>query len=368
MRLFLCAAAAVVFVSCDYVEVEREIGFKGKARVNPWLAAERYAERSGIEVKSVISWTAPEWSDATWFLPAPVLSNASFVSRVEEWVMEGGHLILLVEKAGADRNDWSNYSEEPVLEPPLFRMLERAGIKLDLKPTGSEVTADRIRFKGESYKVDAASKSAVSAGKGKPGVFASRALGDGRISVVTDSRIFRNRWIGDEEHAALLDALLSATEYAGTCGFMRGTGLSFFAMLAEHLWPLLVGLGLLTVVWLWKNLGRFGPVEPAATAPVLRGYEYHLEALGDFQWRRDKAVSLLAPLREQVVELGQRASVRAGRRDADFFQYLADLAGIPREHVFRALAEPAPSDSAILTRTTADLQLLLQLLQSSQKP
>ena len=120
--------------------------------------------------------------------------------------------------------------------------------------------------------------------------------------------------------------------------------------------------GCWSLLWLWKNLSRFGPLEAADAPPTLRGYEHHLEALGDFQWRLDRAASLLAPLREQIVELGQRISVRAGRRDEDFFQFLADRAGLPRERVFRALAEAAPADSAILTRTTADLQQLLQVL------
>jgi hypothetical protein len=361
------ALAALALGSCDYVEVEREIGYKGKARVNPWLAAERYSQREGHEVKSVISWTAPEWDDATWLMPAAVLSNESFVRRVAEWVRGGGHLILVVEHATSDRNDWSTYPGETIVEPPLLRMLEGEGITLEMKPSGNRVSADKIRFDGVTYKVDAASDCSVKAGKRKPGIFASRASGDGRITVVTDGRIFRNRWIGEHEHAALFDALVSATGYEGSIGFMRGTGMSFFAMLGQYLWPVLIGLGVWVVFWLWRNFRRFGPVETDATPQVLRGYEHHLEALGDFQWRRDRAVSLLSPLREQVVELGQRASHRAGRRDADFFQYLADLAGIPREHVFRALAEPAPSDAVILTRTTADLQLLLQLLQSSQR-
>lgn len=368
MRFLLGAAvAALALNACDYVEVERETGYKGKARVNPWLAAERYAQRKGLEVKSVISWTAPEWEDATWLMPAAVLSNESFVRRVSDWVNEGGHLILVVEHATSDRNDWSTYPEETIVEPPLLRMLENEGITLEMKPSGGEVTSESIRFDGRTYKVDAASDCSVKAGNRKPGVFASRESGDGRITVVTDGRIFRNRWIGDLDHAALFDALVFATDYEGSIGFMRGTGLSFFAMLGQYLWPFLLGLGAWVLFWLWRNFRRFGPVETATTAPVLRGYEHHLEALGDFQWRRDRAVSLLAPLREQVVELGQRASHRAGRRDADFFQYLADLSGIPREQVFRALAEPAPSDAMILTRTTADLQLLLQLLQSSQR-
>lgn len=362
----MMAAACLLLAGCDYIEVEREIGFKGKARVNPWLAAERYAAQEGLEVKSVIGWTAPEWDDAVWLMPADVLGNESFVRRVRDWTEEGGHLVLLVEHASPERNDWSSYTEKPSIEPPLRRFLEEAGLTLDMSHTG-EATAERIEFAGSAFKVEAASEGAVSTSNGQPGVFATADHGEGRITVVMDARIFRNRWIGDHDHAALFDSLITSGEFEGAIGFMRGSGLSFMAMLRTHLWPVLLALGAWLVLWLWKNLRRFGPLDAAASPPVLRGFESHLEALGDFQWRIDRAASLLAPLRQQVVELGQRASHRAGRRDDDFFSFLAGLAGIPRERVFRALAEPAPADSTVLTRTTADLQQLLQLLQHSQR-
>lgn len=362
LAAFLCLA----FAACDYVEVERETGYKGKARVNPWLAAERYAAHEGVAVKSVIGWTPPESGDAVWLMPADVLGNESFVRRVRGWIQKGGHLILLVEHASPERNDWSSHAGELSVETPLLRLLDEAGLTLDMSHPGG-ATAELIDFEGGRFKVEASSDCAVSTSRGQPGVFASVPLVHGRISVVTDGRMFRNRWIGEHEHAALFDALITAREFAGSMGFMRGSGLSFVAMLNTHLWPVLVGLGVLVVLWLWKNLRRFGPLDAAAGPPVLRGFESHLEALGDFQWRIDRAASLLAPLRQQVVELGQRASQRAGRRDDDFFSFLAGLAGIPRERVFRALAEPAPSDAGILTRTTADLQNLLQLLQSSQR-
>ena len=42
---------------------------------------------------------------------------------------------------------------------------------------------------------------------------------------------------------ALLDALIEATEYEGDIGFLRGSGLSLWDLLGDHLWPVLVGLG-----------------------------------------------------------------------------------------------------------------------------
>lgn len=362
-NLMLMALAALALSACEYTEVKREIGYKGKARINPWLAAERFTAAMGRDTRSVISWTAPEWHEAVWMMPAASLSNESFTRRMEKWVRDGGHLILLVERADAEINDWSKYAPMPELQPAVLAMLRRSAIHLDESgASGADTKPNEIKFDGVTYKVSAESTSSVTVRGDKPGVFASEEVGDGRITVLTDGRLFRNRWIGDNEHAALLEALIYATEDEGTVGFMRGSGLSLWKMLMTHLWPVLIALGVWLLVWLWKNLTRFGPVESATTPSELRGYEHHLEALGDFQWRQDRAASLLVPLREQVVELGQRTSMRVGRRDDDFFHFLAERAGIPRERVFRALAEAAPADPAILTRTTADLQQLLKVL------
>ena len=351
---------AFALTACDSTEVKREIGYKGKARINPWLAAERFAAHDSGAVRSLAAWTAPEVEDAVWFVPASVLTNESFTRRLASWVDDGGHLVLLVEHANSESNDWSRPATEAELSPALLGMLDEAGISLEDR--GKPVTATKIEFEGKAYEVDAESDTGVSVDDGEPGVFASVESGDGRISVLTDARLFRNRWIGDKEHAALLDALIRVTEYDGDIAFLRGSGLSLWGLLGDHLWPVLLGLAVLTVLWLWKNFTRFGPLEAADGSTTLRGYEHHLEALGDFQWRLDRAAALLVPLRAQIFERGQRWVTRAGRRDEDFCQFLADRAGLPRERVFRALAEAAPADSAILTRTTADLQRLLQVL------
>ena len=364
-RVFLIAAAALALTACDYEEVEREIGYKGKARVNPWLAAERFTERMDYDVRSVASWTAPQVDDAVWVVPASILNNESFATRMEKWVEEGGHLILLVEKTSSAADDWKGNYGPPVLEPALFAFLKRVGLELD---EDDEAKADEITFDGDVFEVDAVSDSSIAVKKGDAGVFASVPRGNGRVTVLTDARIFRNRWIDEHDHAALLGALVDAGDYEGSVGFMRGSGLSLWSLLGRYLWPVLIALGVWLLFWLWKNFTRFGPVESATAPSVLRSYEHHLEALGDFQWRLDRCTALLTPLREQIVESGQRLGHQTGRRDEDFFQFLAERADLPRERVFRALAEIAPADPAILTRTTSDLQKLLKALNHRSMP
>lgn len=365
IRLWLVlAAAALVLTGCDYDEVEREIGYKGKARVNPWLAAERFAQASGRTVKSTISWTPPTSEESMWLIPASVLGNESFVRRFESWVEEGGHLLIVLEHAEAEESDWSRHAVEPILQAAVKRFIAEAGIDLDENVSGSATKMDRIGFGDEEFKVSAESVMRVNAEDEPAGAFASVEMGAGRLSVLTDSRILRNRWISDQEHAALFQAMMPGY---GSIGFMRGSGLSLWSLLTNHLSPMLLGLAVVVVIWLWKNLSRFGPADLGVPAAPLRGYEHHLEALGDYQWRLDKAASLVAPLRMQIVELGQAASVRVGRRDDDFFQFLAERAGISRDRVHRALVEAVPADASILTRSVSDLQQLLQALQTTSR-
>jgi len=352
-------AAAVLLTGCEYTEVVRETGYKGKARLNPWLAAERFAAKLGDEVVSVIAWTEPQSEDAVWLVPATMLSNESFTRRMEQWVKQGGHMILLIEYTDAETNDWLGRYAAPVIEPALKAMLERARFRL----RGVDgISAASIQFGEDTFKVDAKSSFAISYKGGENKAFASAPWGDGRITVLTDGRIFRSRWIGENDHAALLAALLNASEYEGRAGFMRGAGLSFWSLLREHLSPVLLALAAWLVLWLWKSLSRFGPIESASPPPVLNGYGHHLEALGHFHWKLDHAATLLPPLREQITEFGHRACITSGRRGDDLHAFLAERGGMPIERVSKALANRTPEDHASLTLITADLQQLLRTL------
>jgi len=357
LRTGMVLALLAWLPGCNMTEVERELGYKGPARTNAWLAAERFTERYGYEVRSITTWRAPEWEDAVWLVPADVINNESFVAGAEEWISDGGHMILVMEYAEAFASDWG-IGMMPRTEPApaLLAMLARAGLEFRQDAGASE--SGEVVFDGETYETGAAARSSVAEVGGDPGVLASAAFGDGRLTVLTDGRIFRNRWIGDADHAALLLALIEGAEFEGSVVYVRGAVMSFWRLLVERLWPFLIGLGALLVLWLWRSFSRFGPLEPVATASALRGYDHHLEALGNYQWRLDRAKALLVPLREQLADYGHRL---AGR-DEDAYDWFAQRADLPRERVFRALAGPTPSDPAELAHATADLQRLLHSL------
>jgi hypothetical protein len=300
-----------------------------------------------------------------WLVPATILNNESFVRRVEQWAAAGGHLVVLLEHAAAEINDWRTFEPAMPLAPALAGMLQRLDFVVsDHEPNPSgEIPVGIIRFADAEFEVAAAAHACVAADGAPPGVFASVRAGAGRVSLLADARPLRNRWLGDHQHVAFLLALLRATERQGAVFFVRGSGLSFPALVRRHLWPVLCGLAVLLGLWLWQNLTRFGPLEAATAPSPVRGYDHHLEALGNFHWRLNRATALMAPLREQIVERGQRlCGGRSGRLDDELLEVLAARSGLAKERVARALAETSPADSQVSTRTVADLQVLLKVL------
>ncbi len=356
-------AIIAVLTGCSYKEVERDVGYKGRARVNPWLAAERFCETSGHQVISTPQWRDPEWEDAVWFIPGSLLRTRAFTQRLEDWIDDGGHLVVMLENADSAANDWARPPGPPPIPPTLEDMLENAGIAIHHSTGSKDHPATKIEYLNRSFRVDASSRTRVSLTHepdADPGVLATTPLGGGRITVLADARIFRNRWIDTQEHAALLAAILEIWDGdpEWRIGFMRGSGLSFWRMLGEYLWAPLVALATWLLFWLWRGFGRFGPLRAADEPSTIRNYEHHLEALGGFHWEVDHANGLLAPIRNRIMEIAVHHAA-AGKRDEDLFAFLAERTGLSRERVSRALTEARPADAATLTRTTADIQSII---------
>lgn len=358
--LLAMAALSLGLTGCNAKYEEVEAGYKGPARSNPWLAAQRFLRAYGRQVEVLSSWRAPAETDSTWIIPSGIISNSHFAKQIDRWMLDGGHLVCLIDHADF-RDDWNPEASEVKIEPAFRTFLEDHDFTLQQTGRG-EVATSRVRHRGKDFEVEMKSSWQSSGPRGSLEGISTARLGKGRLTIVTDARPFRNRWIGDKQHAALLKALVDSGDESGSVIFMRGAALSLWSLLMERAWAIVLGLGLVILIWLWKNLRRFGPIEAAEQPSPLRGYDYHLEALGDFQWRLDRGASLLAPLREEILERGNRHLARTGRLDSDVFAVFAESAGIPRERAARAMSEPAPPDASTFTRTVSDLQLILKSL------
>jgi hypothetical protein len=355
LLLLLC----LLLAGCggSYTTRTEETGYKGKAKLDAYLAATRFLERMGYTVVNKPGW--PELDEVSVMLvPASVLATDAYVREVKEWVAGGGHLVCLLENAESYHDDWRRGGSFRFLgneEVPTSLETWLKEVGLTFSSEGGKVEAKRLQVDEDSYEVFVESSIGVQKGNRARRAMAQADVGDGIVTVMTDARPFRNRYIGDNDHAELLLALVEMSPYEGSVAIIRDGGLSLWTMLWRHGWPALVGLLVLTVIWLWKNMPRFGPMRREEEPTHQRDYDHHLEALGDFQWRLDKGQALLRPLRDSVLE---RAMRLGGQHHGDVFEWMAQRAGITRERAERAMTHERPPDPTSFTRVVADLQQL----------
>jgi hypothetical protein len=357
MRALVLTLLCGLFAGCGSTTRTREIGYKGKARLDAYLAAGRFLEKNGYTVTSKPGWPGLDHDQAVAIVPASVISTKAYVGEVDEWVADGGHLICLVEHAESYEDDWRTYrpsvdEDEPPVPEPLQEWFGVAGLSVE---RGDKIEAKALRTNGERYEVFAESGVGVKEGGGKARLMGRVEYGEGLITVMVDARPFRNRYIADHDHAALLLSVVEASPYEGSVVIVRDAALSLWTLLWRNGWPALAGLLAVTVFWLWKNMPRFGPLRRGEGPSTLRDYDHHLEALGDFQWRLDKGAALLRPLRDSVLERAQRLAAVA-HRDGDLFEWISQRAGLTRDRAQRAMTHEHPGDPASFTRVLADLQ------------
>ncbi|GAA5481071.1 DUF4350 domain-containing protein [Haloferula sargassicola] len=351
--LGLLLLVALVLSSCEYKEETRETGHKGRARANPYLAAERFLQEYGYPTGEGLRWPKFDYQEAMVVAPLSVLESVGRVDTVKSWVSGGGHLVVLLRDGEAGLDDWSTHAWNPPFDPEaphaFATWLERAGMEIQ---TEEKKSTDSIRFDGDRFEVFMESDLRLEKGR----YLLSKSWGDGRITAVSTAEPFRNRYIGDYDHAELLLALANVTGYEGQVIFLRFASESFWALIWEKAWPFLVALLVLTALWLWRNLPRFGPVDSHESSKAMLASDHHLEALGGFHWDLDHGRGLLAPLRESLMERAHRFAIASGRQDDDLFQVIAERADLTRERAERAMTIELTRDSASFTRLTADLQ------------
>ncbi len=361
MRLLLFLIAALLLAGCKPAPTrDREIGYKGKARLDAYLAAGRFLERYGYTVESKPGWPKLDDGAAMVILPAAVLTTESYVREMSAWVADGGHVLCLLDRAESYHDDWGSFSrlgfdEDEELSEPLAKWFSNCGITVSRNSTPKPKADKPVEVGGEPFEIDAESTTGISIGGGPATVFGQIPYGDGIITVLTDARPLRNRYIAERDHAAFLLALTRESPFGGKVIVVRDAALSLGTLLWRHAWPALAGLFALTVFWLWKNMPRFGPLRREEARSVMRDYDHHLEALGDFQWRLDKGAAMLRPLRDSVIERAQRVSA-ATQRGIDLFDWIGERAGISRERAERAMTHERPPDATSFTRVIADLQ------------
>lgn len=366
-RHFLSIAVAFALLGCGGEEIEIETGYRGKARRDPFLAAERFLAENDYEV-SMHTWLGDNLPQgATLIATAQSFANRGTTGAVLNWVTRGGHLLLLLDGGETFRDDWEreHRGRGTREQPERTELLELLGIG-EAKDGGGELKV-KLGDVSAPVKIPARftwkndqppPRTDITAADGNSIGFASFRRGAGRISIAAHAEPFRNRHLGDADNAWLLLRLVGHA-HGGEVWFLNGVKVSFFAMLWEHGSMAIVAAAALLGAWLWKSLPRFGPLR-APEDTGTRDFAEHLSLTGAFLWRHRQRAQLIGPLRESVT----RAAVRRGllRNDPDFPEKLAALAQMDAPHVRAALLSENIADPRHFLRAVQDLRQLHEKL------
>jgi len=259
MRFFWLALALLMVGCQEKGEVigEEITGYRGEARLNPYLAAEKYLNKQGYEAKSSRVW--PENKDGLKMIVVPLsfIKTKGIAMRILEWVEEGGTLVVTMSGGEAGRNDFtSNESggdglfsieeedEEEATGEAFF--LERLRVTTTFTDWSGLWAVDEVEADGHLRRPWHLSRL-------------EEDYGGYQLEFEGEMGLFRNPYLARAGHAEFLEMLV---DYGGSGSvvFLYGAGDSFFAMLWSRGWRFVVAGLVLLLLWLWMRIPRFGPV------------------------------------------------------------------------------------------------------------
>ena len=291
IRGLLMLAGALLLCACGdgggghWEEVERTTGYKGKARVNPFLAAERLLNELGHKAHAEKSLVKLPPHEAVIFISGEGGLPEGRAKQLLRWTYSGGHLIYFLDGT-RPYNDFETQfgdfisamlpeeQKDPVMEQlgvgvqkrfpmeEVKNLLEsKTGeqesakdeeVEKAWKEKIREVSNQEVSWNGRTYQLGLGGYQSLNLKRSLlPGEFSagpkdeSLALhlrhGMGMVTLLAHARPFRNHWIGDKDHARWLSALVGEHGFKEVL-FVAATTGSFFGLVWQHGWMAVVTL------------------------------------------------------------------------------------------------------------------------------
>ncbi|MGE8361214.1 DUF4350 domain-containing protein [Pseudomonas sp.] len=389
--LVLGVFGAYLLSLAEPYEEEVKHGPAPEARANPYLAAEHFLRRQGLEV------TRASGLDVLPTLPSKghtllLLGNRRDLTprqsaRLLEWAEKGGHLVFVAERLW-DEHDGE--SGDLLLDSLGIQQYESDELEL---PSEDEATdeddaqaeADAEQAKPEPYAeltqlyleneeapayinfdtryhlYDAENRAHAWANSGDATHLLQLYHGAGLVTVLSDAWIWQTFNIAQYDNAWLLWYL--GQDSAVTLLY-RADRDDLFSLLLRHFGEALAALGLLIIAGLWFVGMRQGPLQIPAS-PSRRQLQEHLRASADFLLRRSGQHSLLHSLQQDIQRRARRRHPGFERLGvAEQWQVLGRLTRLPSSAISQAM-RPLPKQrlaATEFTRQVAHLQTLRNAL------
>ncbi|NMX91308.1 MULTISPECIES: DUF4350 domain-containing protein [unclassified Pseudomonas] len=345
-----------------------------EAQANPYLAAEQFLRQQGLAVEQAHSLerlaTLPAKGASLLLLSERSSMTPHQVDQLLDWTQAGGHLLLVAE---AIWDEETQDSGDLLLDRLQLRQAfsddfdqpstARKSKKLDLTRlyVDNETAPAFFSFDTDFTLIDPRHLAQFSANSAKSSHLMQLNLGHGRVTVITDSELWKTPAIGLHDNAWLLWYLTQGSDVT----LLSNTDVeNLFSLLLRYFPQALVALAALILLGLWRAGIRLGPIR--APAPkARRQLQEHLNASADFLLRRSGQNSLLQALQRDILRTARRRHPGFDQLDAaGQWQALERLTRQPSSIISQALG-PLPAkrlSSADFSRQVACLQTLRNAL------
>ena len=329
-------------------------GVSPQARRNPFLAAEHFLSRLGLESESI--------SGRDQLLNPPPEPGLLLVNNLgpslpperEEdllnWVRQGGHLVVTPGQVWDEEKETGGNN---LLDALGVRLLSLEVEDEDEEPTGveengqsGEKTAVSIDMPGYRQPLQIAfdpdlilvDRSGLADGRSRAeedGYLLRYSIGQGRLTVLSDHRIFTNDEIGEGDHALLLAVLAEGQERAWL--LYSSNMPSLLRLLWQNAPQLLISCLLLFSLILWRMMLRTGPLI-GKKRENRRNLMEHLDAAAGYAWRTDRARGMFDATQRALEQKWRRRHLALGRLDRRArCEWIAERAGLTPDEVEMAL-------------------------------
>ena len=350
-----------------------------QAQANIYLAAEQFLHLQGLVVEHANSLerltTLPPNGNSLLLLGERSNMSPRQVEQLLAWAKAGGHLLLVAEALWDDETGKSGdllldrlhirqtFSDEPDEPVPARKKqaLKKNSPDLTKLYVDNETAPAYFSFDTDFTLTDPRHLAQFSANSANSSHLMQLNLGNGRVTVITDSELWKNPNIGKHDNAWLLWYLGQGT--AITLLFNSDVD-DLLTLLVRYFPQALVALIILTVLALWHVGMRQGPIQ-APASKGRRQLQEHLKASADFLLRRDGQATLLLALQRDLLRAARRRHPGFEHLDnAQQWQVLEHLTHQPLHVISQALG-PLPAkrlSSADFSRQVACLQTLRNAL------
>ncbi|MBK1719602.1 hypothetical protein CKO27_18495 [Thiocystis violacea] len=307
LLLIVVAGSTTWFLANFERRVERiPVGESAKARSNELLAAERLLARLGIPVESVTGrerlWNLPPSTDTLVVLGLGPMSAERRV-RLRHWLERGGRLLVEAMEASEGGRIPDDFLGDlgirlRVEEEERLAALDEDRVTARIQIPDVE-SPPSLGFQARYYlEPEGSHPGDIQAGDRTR--LARRDIGQGRLTVISDSRFMTNARIGELDHA-FLTAWLTRPDGAGKVWLLHDTAMpGLGALLWSRAPEALISALLLLLVWLWSLGGRLGPLIGPPEGRR-RDLIEHLDASADFLWRHGHAGQLVETNRRHLL-------------------------------------------------------------------